>query len=43
VIGYVGGVLLRRLMVPSAAFRVVVLTLLSMYAVALLGRVVLAP
>jgi len=35
-VGYVGGVALRRVLVPPAAFRAVVLLLLSVYALALI-------
>ncbi len=40
--GYVGGVALRRFFVPSAAFRAVVLLILTAYGLALIGRALLA-
>jgi hypothetical protein len=42
-LGYLGGVVLRRSMLPPGAFRGVVLALLTVYALALLARVLLAP
>ncbi|MBI4591624.1 MAG: sulfite exporter TauE/SafE family protein, partial [Candidatus Rokubacteria bacterium] len=41
--GYVGGVALRRFLVPSEAFRGVVLLLLTAYGLALVGRILVPP
>jgi hypothetical protein len=39
--GYMGGVALRRFLVPPGAFRAVILLLLTVYGLALIGRTLL--
>ena len=42
-VSFIGGVVLRRFLVPSGAFRAVILLLLTAYGLALVGRTLLGP